>query len=172
MFMAAFIFYQDSSVSGFCLYKSQHPVKERPQPPTSLLLLFSLSVVLDSLHPHGLQHARLLCPSLSPEACSKSRLLSWWCHPTISSSVIPFSSCPKSFPASGSFPMSRLPYGSDFMFYCFLLSVAVINHLCLYFCSQLLRVGPTQPPLGTGRSCHKHEQTGVRHICILLIVML
>ena len=58
--------------------------------------------------PHGLQHTRLPCPSLSPGACSNSCPLSWWCHPTISSSVIPFSSCLQSFPASGSFLMNRL----------------------------------------------------------------
>ena len=62
----------------------------------------------DSLRPHGLQHTRLSCPSLSPWACSNSRPLSWWCHPTISSSVVPFPSCLQSFPASGSFPMSRV----------------------------------------------------------------
>ena len=61
-----------------------------------------------SLQPHGLQHSRLPCPSLSPGACSDSCPLNRWCHPTISSSVIPFSSCPQSFPASGSFPMSQL----------------------------------------------------------------
>ena len=55
----------------------------------------------------GLQQARLPCPS-SPRACSNSCPLSWWCHPTISSSVVPFSFCPQSFPASGSFPMSQL----------------------------------------------------------------
>ena len=54
-----------------------------------------------------LQYARLPCPSLSPGVCSNSRLLSQWCHPTISSSVIPFSSCLHSFPASGCFPMSQ-----------------------------------------------------------------
>ena len=54
----------------------------------------------NSLWPHELQHARLLCPSPSPGACSNSCLLSWWCHPTISSSVIPFSFCLQSFPAS------------------------------------------------------------------------
>ena len=54
------------------------------------------------------QHARLPCPSLSFGACSNSCPVSWWCHPTISSCVIPFSSCPQSFPASGSFPVSRL----------------------------------------------------------------
>ena len=73
-----------------------------------LLLLFSHSVVSDSLLPHGLQHARFPCPSPSPRACSNSCPLSQWCHPTVSSSVIPFSSCLQSFPASGSFPMSQL----------------------------------------------------------------
>ena len=58
-------------------------------------------------HPHGLQHTRLPCPSLSPRVCSNSCPLSHWCHPTISSSVAPFS-CPQSFPASGSVPMSQL----------------------------------------------------------------
>ena len=72
------------------------------------LLLFSYSVVSDSLQPQGLQHARLPCPSPTPGACSNSCPLSRWCHPTISSSVVPFSSCPQSFPASGSFQMSQL----------------------------------------------------------------
>ena len=62
----------------------------------------------DSLQRNGPQHARLPCPSLSPGACSNSCSLSQWCHPTISCSVIPFSSCPQSFPASGCFPMSQL----------------------------------------------------------------
>ena len=60
----------------------------------------------DSLRPHGLQHTRLPCPSLPPRVCSNSSPLSRWCHPTISSFVTPFSSCPQSFPASGSFQMS------------------------------------------------------------------
>ena len=72
-----------------------------------LLLLFSHSVVSHSLRPHGRKHSRLPCPSLSPETCSNSSPLSWWCHTTISSSVTPFSSYPQSFPASGSFPMSQ-----------------------------------------------------------------
>ena len=62
----------------------------------------------DSLWPHGLQHASLPCSSLSPRVCSNSYPLSQWYHPTISSSVIPFSSCSQSFPASGSFPVNRL----------------------------------------------------------------
>ena len=68
---------------------------------------FSYTVVSDSLQPHGLQHARLPCPSPSPGACSNSCPLSQWCHPVISSSVVPFSASLQSFPASGSFPMSQ-----------------------------------------------------------------
>ena len=69
---------------------------------------FSRSVVSDSLQPHELQHARPPCPSPTPGVYSNPRPLSRWCHPTISSSVVPFSSCPQSPPASGSFPMSQL----------------------------------------------------------------
>ena len=61
----------------------------------------------DSLRPHGLQYATLPCPSPTPGAYSNSCRSRWWCHPTISSSVVPFSSCLQSFPASGSFPMSQ-----------------------------------------------------------------
>ena len=69
---------------------------------------FSWSIVSDYLWPHGLQHARPPCLSPTPRVYLNSCPLSWWCHPTISSSVIPFSSCPQSFPASGSFQMSQL----------------------------------------------------------------
>ena len=69
-------------------------------------LLFSFSVVSDILWHHGLQHTRLCCASPSPKTCSNSCPLSQWCHPNISSSVIPFSSCLQSFPTSGSFPVS------------------------------------------------------------------
>ena len=68
---------------------------------------FSRSVVSDSLWPYGLQHARPPHPSPSPTACSNSYPLSHWCHPTISSSIVPFSSCLQSFPASGSFLRSQ-----------------------------------------------------------------
>ena len=73
-----------------------------------LLLLFSSEVMSDSLQPHELQHARLRHHSLSPSVCSNSCPLSQWCYTTISSSAAPFSSCLRSFPASGSFPMSQL----------------------------------------------------------------
>ena len=69
---------------------------------------FSCLVMSDSLWPHGLQHTRLPCPWPIPGACSNSCPLSQWCHPTIWSSVVFFSSCLQSFPASGSFPMSVL----------------------------------------------------------------
>ena len=75
-------------------------------------LLFSIVVqsfsVSNSFRPHGLQHAILPCLAPSPKDCSNSCPLSRWCHPTISSSVTPFSSCPQSFPASRTFPMSQL----------------------------------------------------------------
>ena len=69
---------------------------------------FSCSAMSNSLQLHGLQHTRPPCPSLTPRVYPNSCPLSQWCHPTISSSVIPFSSCPQSFPASGSFPLSQL----------------------------------------------------------------
>ena len=69
---------------------------------------FSRSVVSDSLWPHESQHARPPCPSPTPGVHTNSCALSRWCHPTISSSVVPFSSCPQSLPASWSFPMSQL----------------------------------------------------------------
>ena len=77
-------------------------------PKSTWLLLFSRSVMSYSLRPHGLQHARLPCPSPTPGACSNSCPSSWWCHPTLSSSVIPFSSCLQSFPALESFLIIRL----------------------------------------------------------------
>ena len=72
-----------------------------------LSVQFSHSVVSDSLWPHELQHARPPCPSQTPGVYSNSCPSSQWCHPAISSSVVPFSSCPQSLPASGSFPMSQ-----------------------------------------------------------------
>ena len=73
---------------------------------------FSCSVMSDSLWSHGLQDSRPTCPSPTPGVYLSSCLLSWWCHPAISSSVVPFSSCLQSFPASWSFQMSQL-FASD-----------------------------------------------------------
>ena len=68
---------------------------------------FNCSAMPNSLEPHGLQQARLPCPSLTPRTCSNSCPSSWWCHPTISSSVVPFPFHLQSFSASGSFPMNQ-----------------------------------------------------------------
>ena len=82
-------------------------------PFTVSLLLFSHSIGSDSLRPHGLQHIRLPCPSLSPRVCSNSCPLSQWCHPTVLSFVASFSSWPPSFSASGSFLMNQLFTSGD-----------------------------------------------------------
>ena len=74
---------------------------------------FSHSVMSDSLRPHGLKHASLPCQLPTPGACSNSCPYIWWCIPTVSSPVIPFSSCLQSFPVSGSFPMSQFPWGGQ-----------------------------------------------------------
>ena len=73
-----------------------------------IIVFVIVSVMSNSLWSHGLQHARLPCPSPFPGACSDSHPLSQWCHPTTSSSVVPFSSCLQSFPASGSFLTSQV----------------------------------------------------------------
>ena len=91
----------------FLFVSPAHPFPSSPSY-YCYLLLFHRSVVSDSLQSHGLQDAELPCPSPSPWVCSNSRPLSQWCHPTLSSSVAPFSSCLQSFPASKSFPMTRL----------------------------------------------------------------
>ena len=80
----------------------------KPLGPFRVSVQFSRSVVSDSLRPHESQHDRPPCPLPTPRVHSNSRLSSQWCHPAISSSVVPFSSCPQSLPASESFPMSQL----------------------------------------------------------------
>ena len=81
--------------------------KNSPEWELHSIVQFIRSVVSDSLRPHGLQHARLPCPSLTLGVNSNSCPLSWWCHLTILSSVVPFSSCLQSFPTSGPFQMSQ-----------------------------------------------------------------
>ena len=82
---------------------------DRPNRSAMILSVqFSCSVVSDSLRPHESQHARPPCPSPTAGVYPNSCPSSWWCHPAISSSVVPFSSCPQSLPDSGSFPVSQL----------------------------------------------------------------
>ena len=95
------------SPSSKFMYPDKHLMKLLPIP-RSLLLLFSHWVVSDSLWPCGLPHARPPCPSLFPVVCPSSCPLSWWGHPIILSFASLFASCPQSFPASESFPVSRL----------------------------------------------------------------
>ena len=83
-------------------------ISEKKDRKNDLSVQFSSSVVSNSLRPHGLQHARPPCPSPTPGVHPNPCPLSRWYHPTISSSVVPFSSCPQSFPASGSFQISQL----------------------------------------------------------------
>ena len=89
-------------------FSSQSSQEKSSLPSHPRSVQFSRSVVSDSLRPHELQHAKPPCPSPSPGVHSDSRPSSPWCHPAISSWVVPFSSCPQSLPASDSFPMSQL----------------------------------------------------------------
>ena len=102
LMLLSFIFFSLHTNSGHKI-KCYKTYKSHPE-----ILQFSHSVLSDSLWPHGLQHTRPPCPSPTPRIYSNSCPLSRWCHPTISSSVVPFSSCLQSFPASGSFQMSQL----------------------------------------------------------------
>ena len=96
-----------------CVHTHTHTNTRTPHTVTYVYIYqyqcqFSHLVMSYSLQPHELQHSRPPCPSPTPGVYPNPRPLSWWCHPTISSSVIPFSSCLQSFPASGSFQMSQL----------------------------------------------------------------
>ena len=91
-----------------CLYNGKQLDSGKIFLESTFSVQFNRSAISNSLWPHALQHARLPCPSPTPRACSNSSPLSQWCHPTISSSVVPFSSCLQSCPASGSFLVSQL----------------------------------------------------------------
>ena len=136
-------------------------------------LLFSHSAVYDSLQPCGLQQARLPCPLLSPGVCSNSSSLSWWCHPTSSSSVVPFSSCPQSFPASGSFPVSWLFTSGDQSIGA-LASVSVFSvNIQVWFPLGLtgllsLQVSKVLSRVFSSTTIQKHQFSDVGvHVCVL-----
>ena len=90
------------------IYNNQEDYKLSINTHTHTSVQFSQSIMSDSLQPHELQHTRPPCPSPTPEVYPNSCSLSQWCHPAISSSVVPFSSCPQSLPASETFSMSQL----------------------------------------------------------------
>ena len=111
---SSYIIFQSSTVF---IGETEKSLGSLPAPPSVTFRVFSRTEVQfssvqllswsESLRPHGLQHARPPSPSPTPGVYSNSCPLSWWCHPAISSSVVPFSSCLQSFPASGTFPMSQ-----------------------------------------------------------------
>ena len=123
----------------------------------------------DSLQPHGLQHTRLPCHSLFPRVCSNSCPLIRWCHPTISSSVTPFSSCPQSFPASWSFPMIQL-FGScgqstGTSASSSVLPVNIQGWFPLEWTCLILAVQGTIKSLLQHHNCHMTQQS---HFCVYI----
>ena len=158
----------------------------------------SCSVLSDSLWPRESQHARPPCPSPTPRVYSNSCPLSRWCHPAISSSVIPFSSCPQSLPASGSFPLSQLfawvgqstgvsasasvlPMISFRMDWLDLLAVqgtlkSLIQHhsskASIFWCSAFFTVQLSHPYMNTGKTTALIRRTFVGKVMSLLFNML
>ena len=126
------------------------------------LLLFSHSVMSDSVIPWT---ARLPCPSLSPGICSDSCPLNWWCHPTISFSVIPFSSCLQSFPASGYFPMSWLFSSSG-------QSIGASDSASILWCSVFFMVQLLHLYMTTGKIINLTIWTFIGKVMSLLFNML
>ena len=128
-----------------------------------LSVQFSLSVMSDSLPPHGLQHARLLCPSPTPRAYSNSCPLSQWCHPTITSSVVPLALCLQSFPASGSFQMNlkfEILHIKKSKYWSFSLSISPCNEYSglISFRMDWLDLLAVQ---GTLKSLHQHHSSKI-----------
>ena len=117
----------------------------------------SQSVFSDSLWPHGLQQARLPCPSPAPRAFSNSCLLSQWCHPTISFSVVPFSSCLQYFPESGSFPVSQF-FASGGQNWSFSLSIIPSKEYLLLISFRIYRLD-LLAVLGTLKSLLQHHSS-------------
>ena len=111
--------------------------------------------------PHGLQHSRLPCPSLSPRICSNSYPLSPWCYPTISSSVVPFSSCLQSFPASGSFQMSQF-FSSGGKFWSFSISPSNEDSGLISFRMDWFDLLAVQGTLKSLLQCHSSKASILR----------
>ena len=156
-----------------------------------ILVQFSCLVVSDSLQPHGLQHARPPCPSPTPGACSNSCPLSRWCHPTISSSVVPFSSLLQSFPASGGqnigvsvlasvLPMNIKDWFPLIDWFDLLVVQGTLKRLLQHhsskasvlWCSAFFMVQLSHPYMTTGKTIALTRQTFVGKVMSLLFNML
>ena len=129
---------------------------------------FSHSVESDSLWPHESQHARPPCPSPTPRAHSNSCPSSLWCHPAISSSVIPFSSCPQSLPASGSFPLSQL-FGMRPKYWSFSFSISPSNEQPGLISFRMDRWISLQTPLDSHESSPTPQFKGINSLALSLL---
>ena len=132
---------------------------------------FSRSVVSDSLWSHELQHARPPCPSPTPRVHPNPSLSSWWCHPTVSSSAVPFSSCLQSFPASGSSQMSQLSPSGSQKYWSFSFNINPTNEHpgLISFRRDWLDLLAVQ---GTLKSCFQHHSSKasiLRHSAFFIV---
>ena len=129
---------------------------------------FSRSVTSDSLWPHGVRHARLPCPSPTPRVYSNSCPSHWWCHPTISSSVVPFSSHLQSFPASKSFPMSQFRWPK---YWSFSFSISLFNEYSglISFRIDWLDLLPAQGTLKSLLQHHSSKASILWHSAFLMV---
>ena len=131
---------------------------------------FSHSIVSDSLQSHGLQHASLRCPSATPWVYSNSCALCQWCHPTISSSVVPFSSCPQFFPASGSFPVGQF-FTSGHQNWSFSFSISPSNEYSglTSFRMDWLDLLAVQGTLKSLLQCHSSKASILQHSAFFMV---
>ena len=141
--------------------------------PTRIIssVLFSRSVMSNTLWPHGLQHARPPCPSPTPGVYPNSDPLSWWCHPTISSSVTPFSSHLQYFPGSGSFPMSQLftSGGQSIGSFSFNISPSNEHSRLIIFRMDWLDLLAVQRTLKSLFQCHSSKASILQHSAFFIL---
>ena len=132
---------------------------------------FSRSVVSDSLRPHGLQHAKLPCPSPTPRACSNPCPLSQWCHPTISSSVIPFSSCLQFSPASGVFSKESVLHSRWPKYWSFSFDISPSSEYSglISFRMDWFDLLVVQGTLKSFLQCHSSKASILRHLAFFMV---